>query len=111
MGKFGDFFSMTRHERVGTVAVIVLLAVALLVAVGVRSCGYNEAPAPQTIEAARQFAAEADTAAVLSKSKGKKAKKKGKRHRSRCDSTGGKRKGGSTKRPVADRPLTPVPSF
>lgn len=103
MGKLGDFFSMTRHERVGTITVMALLGVAIVAAVAVRSCNGGNSCPPQAVEAAARFAAEADTATAAitaSKHHGKHRKprrlKKAESHKPKS---------------APDRPLTPVPSF
>lgn len=41
MGKLADFFTMTRRERIGTLVVTFMLAVAVGVVIGVKSCIRN----------------------------------------------------------------------
>ncbi len=102
MGKLGDFFSMTRHERMGTLAVMALLGAAIVAAVAARSCNAGDSCPPQALEAAARFAAEADTATVAAG-----AKRHEKRHKPR------RRKRAESHKPKSapDRPLTPLPQF
>jgi hypothetical protein len=91
MAKIGDFFTMTRRERVGTLVVLFLLIVALVTVFLVRSSERASVPrnAPQAME---QFMQQTDTANVKEVKKPKKHKRKK-----------------STKH--VERSLEPVPQF
>lgn len=104
MGRLADFFSMTRHERVGTLAVMALLAVAIVVAVVVRGWGEASSCDRQAVEAAARFAAESDTATASVAGLHRDGNRKP-RHRPK------KSKASRPRKSVPDRPLNPVPSF
>ena len=103
------FFEMTRHERRGTVVLLVLILVLVSLA-GIMRCHRGTA-GPVNTEDVRRFEAEVDsfnvsTAGHRSDSTGSAAKKPSKKPRRHS----------SPRRPAADpsrspRPLDPVPQF
>ncbi len=55
MGKLADFFTMTRRERIGTLVVTFLLAVAVGALIGVKSCVRSSSLPPEANTQIQEF--------------------------------------------------------
>ena len=108
MHKFKDFFDMSKHERRGTIVVLVLIAVMLAASVAVRSCRDTSAVSRSSVEQL-QFDAATDTATPPATKSVKKEKPPKKARRSKSSPKSSPRK--SPKQPPASPPMTPVPQF
>ena len=104
MHKFKDFFDMSKHERRGTIVVLVLIAVMLAASVAVRSCRDMSVVSRPSVEQL-QFDAATDTVTPPATKSVKKEKSPKKARRSKSSP----RK--SPKQPPASPPMTPVPQF
>lgn len=91
MGKLADFFTMTRRERIGTLVVTLLLAVAVGAVIGVKSCVRNSSLPPEANTQIQEFKQQVEAVDSASthhrhhKKTGKKTsnKQKGKEHKSK----------------------------
>lgn len=105
MSESGKMWSMTRHERRGTIVILVLIALLLGATVMVRSCRDDTVTTTTDVQ---RFQQEVDSVAKAGKPTdaphGKPSKTtKSKRHRAR--------KPERPKTPPKPRPVDPVPQF
>jgi len=104
MKQWHDFFAMSRHERRGMIALLVLIALLLAGTVGMRYCSRDNDATLQSA-AVEQFAAQADSAAVTVRHH---------RHDRKASPSTRKHKRPRDKKPKpkpAPRRLDPVPQF
>lgn len=103
-----DLFTMTRHERMGTIAILVIVAVLLLGTLLLRQF-HTDSVNPQLVEDARVFEAEVDSVTARSDETVPSVQKAKKAPKSR------KKKSGSSKpepkRHPVPRRMDPVPQF
>lgn len=91
MGKLADFFTMTRRERIGTLVVTLLLAMAVGALIGVKSCVRSSSLPPEAntqIQEFKQQVEAVDSASTHHRHHKKTSKKtsnkqKGKEHKSK----------------------------
>lgn len=107
VGMIKDFFDMTRHERRGTIVILVIIALSLA-AMSVLRCHRPADVSPEVTNAVRQFEAEVDSSAVeVDKPSPKKSVKPEKKHRKSKSSHPSK-----TPKPKPEpRRMDPVPQF
>jgi len=104
-----EFFKMTRHQRMGTIVILVIIAVLLVGAVGVRQCRPRSAD-PLLEKDIRQFEAQVDSVMSLSNDNAARTRHVAKEDRHKTRKKNGKAKDKPSKRP-APRKMDPVPSF
>ncbi len=106
MAGFKDFISMTRRERRGTVAVLLLIVLLLVGSVLTRSCRPDEEYRLNDVEI-QQFEESIDSAVVIESKHAKKRKNDTTKHKRRHRRTSHKKS-----KPAAEpRRMDPVPQF
>ena len=76
MGKVSNFFTMTRHERAGALAVMALIAITTVALWAARCCTSSDKGHPPTPPAMEEFNAATDSGILTEKPKQKKRKGK-----------------------------------
>lgn len=92
MGKLADFFTMTRRERIGTLVVTLLLAMAVGAVIGVKSCVRNSSLPTEANTQIQEFKRQVEAVDSASThhqhhkkpSNKRKDKQKGKEHKSKA---------------------------
>ena len=106
-----EFFNMTRHERMGTIAILVVVATLLLGTLVLKHCSPQDVD-PQLEEEILKFGAEVDSAKATDNDTtvtGTSRPSAREGHQSRRKKAGKARKKPS--RQPARRPIDPVPQF
>jgi len=114
MSSLGDFFSMTRHERRGTIVLLAVIAVLLLV-MAVTRCSHRRS-LPRDVDTAAIEAFEAQADSMAAQNAHQTLKRHQPRHKADKDKSkrkpgGDKKKKKSTRQPQAPHRLDPVPQF
>lgn len=107
MSGLKDFLAMTRHERRGTIVVLVVIAVILAMTAMVRSCPSDSLDAEQVIEMQR-FQNEVDTVSMTVDGQGKSRKPKAGKKKPRRPRA---KKPKHVKPAPQPRRIDPVPQF
>ena len=106
-----DFFTMTRHERMGAIVILVAIALLLLGSVVVRSCRADEAVPVDVVEMS-SFEAEADSVvADYPRHKGSASHKHDGDKKRRKSGPAKKKSQPERKKSPAPRKMDPVPQF
>lgn len=105
------FFTMTRHERMGTIVILIAIALLLLGNVAVRSCGTDEVKPADVVEMSR-FEAEVDSAvAADARHKGSSSSKPDSDKTHRKKGRAKKKSQPERKHVPAPHKMDPVPQF
>lgn len=106
-----ELFSMTRHERIGTIVILVAIALLLAGTVAVRSCqAHQEIPAD--VAGVNDFELEADSAMAAFKShEGQTTRKRDKAKKPHKPRSAKKKNKPHSKPDPAPHKMDPVPQF
>ena len=103
MSQMGDFFGMTKHERMGTIILLLVIALLTIGSFAVKGCSSDEIELSQSTEIQR-FESETDSLKqVVVPKKDKKPYSASKKRQRRHDS--------KPKKTPPARPVDPVPQF
>lgn len=105
--KTSDFFAMSRHERVGSIGVLVLIALGMIAMQGLRACRQQEStqqPAPDKAVFEQLTDTARNPIEATQHSKSKKAKRHAKKRKAGKKNT-------SPESEPRDRELDPMPQF
>lgn len=106
-----DFFTMTRHERMGSIVILMAIALLLVASLAMRTCGTDEANQVDVVEM-KAFEAEADSAvAAYSNHNGQSRHKHDKEKKSRKPRAAKKKDRPRNKPDPVPRKVDPVPQF
>jgi len=108
-----DFFTMTRHERRGTIVLIVVIAALIAGLAASRSCHRGDTPSPETQQAIEQF--EHHTDSLRTRQQEARQRKTTRNEKKDADKQKRQRKSKKGKKPAKSEPqprrLDPVPQF